>query len=355
LSNRLSPPEAGDPLAGSALSTDRHGPISRHALAWLLFLADPEPRRRPPADPLRQHDLAPLLAAARLHGVLPAVLRGLRQGEPALGASERVGAAEALVRHAIGTSVVLRHHARRVLGALDEAGIAAAIVKGPAFADHLYPDAGLRPFGDADILVRPADRAAVAPVMARLGFRAPAVPDCHGDDHHEDQWFPEAQPGILIEIQDDLVHAPAIARRKRFGLDDLLAAGAGDPAAPGALLLTAAVHGAIGHQCDRLRFLVDIGQAARRMPPDTDWARLRALAVECGILDGVTAALDLAARTFADPASAAAARRLGGRPALRLLTRLLWSPATVLRAQGQTRRRGSWRRKAVRELLKRTP
>jgi hypothetical protein len=277
----------------------------------------------------------------------------LRRSDPDLARSESASAAEALVRHAIGTSLVLRHQARRVLAALNEAGIAGAIVKGPAFADRLYPDAGLRPFGDADILVRPADRTAVAPVMGRLGFRTQVVADSHGDDHHEDQWFPETQPGILIEIQDDLVHAPSIARRKRFGLDEVLMAGAGDPAAPGALLLTAAVHGGIGHQCDRLRFLVDICQAARRMPLDTDWARLRALAAECGVLDGIVASVDLASRAFSDRASAAAATRLGRRPTLRLLTRLLWTPTLVLRAQGPTRRRGSWRRKAVRELLKR--
>jgi len=44
--------------------------------------------------------------------------------------------------------------------------------------------------------------------------------------------------------------------------------------------------------------------------------------------------------------------RLGNPPGRRLC-RMLLSPATVLRAQGPTRHRDSWRRKALREVFKR--
>jgi hypothetical protein len=342
----------GPSFAGAARSTDRHDALGSAVLAWLVFLADPAPPGEPPSVRLGSEDAAPLLAAARLHGVLPAVLRGLNAAYPEFAGLNGVRAAGRLVWSTAALSLALRHHGRRIIGALQSAGIGAAIVKGPAFADNIYPDATLRPFSDLDILVHPADRTAVRELMPGLGFHAPGLRPLGKNDHHEDQWVLAGQPAVLVEIQDSLVHSPSLARRRRFGLAEIVAAGDGDPAAPAALLLTATVHGAIGHQCDRLRFLVDICQAARNMPVATDWRSVRSLSDRCGILTGSAAALDLAARTFGDQACWLAADHLRAPSIRRALCRIVWTPATVWHAQGPARRRASWRRKLVREILK---
>jgi hypothetical protein len=339
-------------FAGAALSTDRHDTLGSAALAWLVFLADPAPPGEPPSVRLRSKDAAPLLAAARLHGVLPTVLRGLNAAYPQFAELNGVRAAGRLVWSTAALSLALRHHGRRIIAALQSAGIGAAIVKGPAFADRIYPDPALRPFSDLDILVHPTDRAAVRELMPGLGFHAPGLRPLGEKDHREDQWVLAGQPAVLVEIQDDLVHSPNLVTRHRFGLADLLAAGEGDPTAAAAILLTATVHGAIGHQCDRLRFLVDICQAARNMPATSDWKSVRSLSDRCGILTGSAAALDLAARTFGGQACRLAADQLRAPSLQRAFCRAVWTPATVWHAQGPARRKGSWRRKLIREIVK---
>jgi len=68
------------------------------------------------------------------------------------------------------------YHARdlsRIVGCLREAGVAPVLVKGPAIA-RLYPERGLRPFGDLDLCVRPDQHAsAVAVVDKCAGEFAP--------------------------------------------------------------------------------------------------------------------------------------------------------------------------------------
>lgn len=58
----------------------------------------------------------------------------------------------------------------RLLGALAESGVDSILYKGAAALDRLYADPGIRPMDDADLLVRPADRARAASVLERLAY-----------------------------------------------------------------------------------------------------------------------------------------------------------------------------------------
>jgi hypothetical protein len=66
----------------------------------------------------------------------------------------------------------LDHLAVEVSSALVGAGIRALLLKGAALATWLYEDGTLRPYGDADLLVAPADFGQAERVLRGLGFVA---------------------------------------------------------------------------------------------------------------------------------------------------------------------------------------
>jgi hypothetical protein len=329
-----------------------HGALGLKALRWLPFLADPLCAARRPAGAVPFTQADGIVEAAIHHGVLPAVLRRLRSDRELRSgpAGPAPYAADALLRMT-GHALLLAHHGGRVAAAFARAGIPAVIVKGPTFAKRLYPDPSLRPFGDIDILVPDAGLPETRRMMPELGFRTADEGKRRGLDYHEEQWTLDGRPEILIEIQDDLVHAPSL-RKMSLDFQTLSDAGGGDAQAATALLLTAAVHGGIGHQFDRLRFLVDICQAARGAAGPIDSARLVDATKRSGTLMAVAAGLDLAARLFDEPAALRLADTLARSPLRRFVGALL-PPHLVLRAQGPERARDSWRRKAAREIFKR--
>ena len=58
-----------------------------------------------------------------------------------------------------------------LLRALDEAGVEPIVLKGLALTACIYRDPGLRPMGDVDVLVKPADTDRACAVATRLGWR----------------------------------------------------------------------------------------------------------------------------------------------------------------------------------------
>jgi hypothetical protein len=74
------------------------------------------------------------------------------------------------------------------MDALDQAGIAYFLVKGPDLALLYYPDPLLRPMTDVDIMVRPADAHRVQKLMFEIGYR-------HGIfDPTNGHWTDEEKP-----------------------------------------------------------------------------------------------------------------------------------------------------------------
>ncbi|MBN2360958.1 MAG: nucleotidyltransferase family protein [Deltaproteobacteria bacterium] len=61
----------------------------------------------------------------------------------------------------------------RVRALVEARGLGLLFLKGMAFVDTLYPDPGERPMCDADLLVRPDERAAVARLLVEQGYRRP--------------------------------------------------------------------------------------------------------------------------------------------------------------------------------------
>ncbi len=226
------------------------------------------------------------------------------------------------------------------------------MLKGPDFADRLYPDPALRPFTDLDLLAPPAAVPQVEAALEAVGYRPePAPKRKHAGGYGERAWrLPDAPTGA-VEVHWNLVNSPPLRRRVSVEYDDLqleTADGAPRPTAA-SLLAVAAVHGATGHRFDRLQVLCDVCQAARGAAGELDEEWLAEFGRRTGASEVMATALHLAGRALGEPRCEELRGRLfGRRPGA--ATRLLLTPAVVLRSRRPLAR---LRRQLYRELLKR--
>jgi hypothetical protein len=111
-------------------------------------------------------------ARAEAHGMAPLLYTHLNGAGVELSLS---------VKRKLQGFYLQHHHANRVrarvlhdiVSAYDAAGIPALVLKGAALAHMVYPEPGLRPMNDMDILVPESDARRAQQVLADLGFRAP--------------------------------------------------------------------------------------------------------------------------------------------------------------------------------------
>lgn len=106
-------------------------------------------------------------------------------------------------------------HLNALLRAAEREGLEMIVLKGAALAETVYPRPGLRPFGDLDVLVRPADAAQARALLESLGFVAdPAQWSALalGDDCQAN-FFKDSLPGgnapagpVVVELHTDLIN-----------------------------------------------------------------------------------------------------------------------------------------------------
>jgi hypothetical protein len=188
------------------------------------------------------------------------------------------------------------------MGPLCAAGLEPVVLKGPAVA-RCYPEPGLRPMDDIDLLLPWShhERAVDALTGAGWGVIRP-----HGRDHYDTVLaHPEATP-LLLELHYGLEAAhemstgldPLELWRRRVPISCLGVEAFGLPVAEELVML--ATHAAKPfHGFARLVWIADIamvvGDACERGEP-VDWAAVASLAQEAGCVTQVAAALRLAER-----------------------------------------------------------
>ena len=308
---------------------------------WLIYCANPAEAPTPAALPNAGAEQE-LLRQSDQHGILPLFLRRF----PFTRAASRTLRQDGRDRHR-GNRVItalLQYHGRAVMA--DAAGLPVAIVKGPVFAQSTYPEPALRGYTDIDILAAPAAVPRLAGILEAHGF-TPA--EFGGDNARgEWKWLHRVNPGIMIEIQTDLVHAPAMRKAVSLRYEDI----ADGPARPAALLFVALVHAGAVHQYERLQLVTDICLAARKLNETEEERRLELMIKRTGARLTAVTGLDLAARLFRDGRCREIANAF--RPARFCgLARLLLSRATITSTMSEQRALYSWRRQIVRELMKR--
>jgi hypothetical protein len=316
--------------------------MSKHRIMrdWLLFCANPVALRMPgmlgnaatEAELLRQSDR---------HGVLPAFMRRFPFAEAASPTLKAEGRDKNRGNQLF--TALLLHHGSAVMA--DAAGLPAAVVKGPVFAQTVYPDSSLRGYTDIDILAAPAALPRLAAILQAHGF---ALAGSSAEDARQEwKWLHRAKAGVMIEVQTNLVHGTAMRKAVSLGYDDIADA----PAKPSTLLLVALVHAGAVHQYDRLQLLVDICHAAGALNGPEDERRFESMVERTGARLAAITGLELAGRLFQDSRCLEVAKTLKPARYSSLAGRLLGN-AAVTTTMGERRSLYSWRRQIVRELFK---
>jgi hypothetical protein len=241
-------------------------------------------RRSPDLRPLLAREPAPfaaltpagreaLLSAAARHGLLAAVSGRLPADDPALRSRfERLAAANRL------RDGRLREALEEVLAILGAAGIMPVALKGPAFADRVYPDPALRAATDLDLLVPEAVLPRAAEALVAAGFaRAPALQDAYQRArHHHLHLHRDAGPDVELHFRavsafGAVIPTPELVARARphhtARGTPLLALAPEDEA------IALAVHAA-AHLLERGGWLLDLVLLIERTPA-LDWAAIR--------------------------------------------------------------------------------
>lgn len=313
----------------------------------LLRLADPQ-GRLPSDQTLPPPALQRVLRAAGEHGVLPTVVGRL----PAGLAGEVPKDTRDLLQAQAANTLLLRQMASGLLRSLATAGLPAAVVKGPTFAERLYRGPFWRPFTDIDLLIGRDDMERAGALLADQGFAPEELALKHAEGYAETKWIADRGLEVLVELHWDMIGSPTLRRGRR--LDLALLGGPKEADTPGAFLLIAAVHTALGDGFTRLQPLVDLLLTVRGAagPLDPSWLRPR---IEQGRLGRPLAlALAIAGRAFEEPRCTALSAALALPRPPRWLCRLLSDSLLV-----EGRRGGgplsSLRRQLVREWLKERP
>lgn len=223
-----------------------------------------------------------MLDMAEYQRVMPLLSRSLRRACPdlvpvAVLQSLTARAAE-ITRHNLAMTMELL----QLLAALEQRGIPALPLKGPALAMQAYGDLALRSFGDLDILIHQRDLGAASAVLIGLGYTAEHQLDtarklaAYSRRYHDYKLY-RSDPQLLVELQWRVIQFPftfppdiegwwAQLGTLRLGGREVRSMDRSS------LLLMLCVHGS-KHLWERLNWICDIAEIVRASP-DLDWADL---------------------------------------------------------------------------------
>lgn len=107
----------------------------------------------------------------------------------------------------IARNEMLRQELARITQALNDADVTFVILKGFALAAEVYPDFGLRPMGDLDLLVRREDIVTAVQVILRLGYAEldDLVPGMNMKAGYNIKCRHVTLPDILVEVHWSLL------------------------------------------------------------------------------------------------------------------------------------------------------
>lgn len=245
--------------------------------------------------------------------------------------------------------MLLESELKRVLSRLAHDQIPVLVLKGPALARTLYPEPSLRPFGDLDLTVHPADDQRALMALTAAGYtefvhepgnvrRAATGEVLECGAYH--RLFAGIGDRALIELHREPL---------QLGLEPVCEAERWDravpiPDLPGALMLgledqlvQLSLH-AHKHGFNRLIWLKDLDLLLRQHADQLSWRLVEQVAQREGIKASVWYALHLTRATLGTPLPVTA-RRLAPGVILRLLYGATWPAARVVNLQGVWRRR----------------
>jgi len=229
-----------------------------------------------------------LWAQGHLHEVLPLLTVTLRRlaaqapiPAPWLAQAQRRYYATMLRNTALADELL------HILAAFRQAGVAALPVKGLVLAETLYGSLALRPLGDLDVLVRPADLPRARAALGELGFAQAKEPGYENAYHpyHDPPYYRRAVGGPIclelhwglwashfFQLETDALWRRAVPAQIHGATLSILS--------PEDTLLHLAIHRS--RSALRLRFVCDVGELLRRHRATLDWEYLLAQAQAAG-------------------------------------------------------------------------
>jgi len=241
----------------------------------------------------------------------------------------------------------------RLFDAFRPSGIAALVIKGPVLSLRCYGDAGLRQYGDLDLIVRDRDILRTTELMLELGYEAKVpLAAIRAKKIPGEYVFPHTRSKLLVEFHTERTfryHPRPIPldalflRQAQVAFD-----GRSVPAlCPEDELILICIHGA-KHFWERLIYVADVAALVSRQP--LDWDLAITAAREIGATRMLHVALQLAAEVLNVPPPEQIARFVqSDTVAKQLATQILrWLPAAgsappsiLQRAAFRMRMRGS--------------
>lgn len=177
-------------------------------------------------------------------------------------------------------NMVLTERWAEVMTLLGQAGVDSITHKGMALIHTVYPEIGLRPMADIDLLIRPSDLPAVKRTLEAAGYRSPTA-DMEAEEAFR-CYLHFVRGGAVIDLHWELAHYARFEGVVRVDHDGLwrrarsLAIGdaQGLMLSPEDQLLHLALHLTLGSEFGRLIWFTDIDAMLRRFGFSFDWERV---------------------------------------------------------------------------------
>ncbi len=261
---------------------------------WLLELLRSALHPAPPDNVRPRPDLADwerFVSLARYHRVAPLLLQSLKGRDGDLLPAKVFGALQSLALESTARSLLVMDGLRDAAGEFQGAGIPFIVLKGVALEKELYPDDGLRPCLDLDILIPRSSYGSAKAVLAEIGF-ALAEPRLEQDKlahFGEIEFIRRRGFPVLLDLHWDTLLASweprsLLANEETWQRSRLLDLGTFSISvlAPEELLLYLALHLAFHHVFSGLLLFCDLVLLLKKYGNGLDWQRVYDLASRSG-------------------------------------------------------------------------
>ena len=273
---------------------------------WTAALLWEACRRYPRADSVveaisNRAEMPRAVEAAVIHRIGPLLWRAVdTAGElDALGeAKQNLGALADV--HRMEALILLPRAVSMALRPLIDGGLEPVVLKGPIVAAR-YPEPGLRPMDDIDLLLPERQHAEALRILGNAGWK---VVRRAARDHYDTVLTHEKVPFLCLELHYGLEASyerttsldPLALWQRRIPVDCLGTPGFGLPL-PEEIVVLAAHAGKPFHGFSRLLWIADLSMVigySHELGSELDWERVRSVAGDGGCTTVVAAALALA-------------------------------------------------------------
>jgi hypothetical protein len=180
----------------------------------------------------------------------------------------------------LARNIVLTEHWTELIGLLAREEVGIITLKGMALVHTVYPDIGLRPMADVDMLIHPSDMPTVKRAFRDAGYRTP------GETMEAEEAFRGyldfVRDSTIVDLHWELAHYSRFEGIVRVDHEGLwkrvhpMAVGKaqGLTLSPEDTLLHMALHVTLGSEFGRLIWFTDVDALLERFGSSLDWERV---------------------------------------------------------------------------------